>query len=202
SVVTMFSVPFLVNLGLRMADADGGVTALPFLPTAGRIFVIVLIPVTLGIIFRAYFPKIARKLQLYFRWISVLLLALVFIIKVFAPVESGGSALTLTEVGQILPASLLVNVAALSVGFLLTRAFRFRINDQLTMGVEIGIQNTSLAFLIAATLLHNEDMLKPALVYATFSFLTAFAYGLLLKPKEWQVIKREFKELKRRIVYG
>lgn len=204
SVVTMLSVPIIINLGLQYFYADGseGIAGLPLLPTAGRIFSIVLVPVLLGISLRAYYPLAASRWQLWFRWASMLLLAVVFIIKVFAPAEAGGSALTVSEVMTILPASLVVNVLALSSGFVLGRSFGFSKDDQLTMGVEVGIQNTSLAFLIAASLLQNEDMLKPALVYATFSFLTALAYGLLLKPKQWGALKTEWQELKQRIGKG
>lgn len=201
SVVTMLSVPIIINFGLQYFYAAGseGIESLPLLPTAGRIFSIVLVPVLLGITFRAYYPLAARRWQLWFRWASMLLLALVFIIKVFAPVEAGGSALSGAEVWMILPASLVVNVLALSSGFFLGRLLGFPKDDQLTMGVEVGIQNTSLAFLIAASLLQNEDMLKPALVYATFSFLTALAYGLLLKPQQWSQLKGEWQELKNRV---
>ena len=139
------------------------------------------------------------KLQLGFRWLSMALLALVFIIKFFAPPEAGGSALTNDEIWLILPASLLVNILALSLGRLVAWACGYGANEQLTMGVEIGIQNTSLAFLIAGTVLGNQDMLKPALIYATFSFITAVLYGLWIKPREWQNLKREFYIVRRRI---
>lgn len=199
SLVTMFTVPFFVNLGLVLFYGSGDYYTLPFWETAGRIFAIVLIPVSLGVAYRAYYPKHARRLQRWFRWVSMVLLAGVFIIKAFAPVDSGGSALSMAEVVSILPASLTVNVLALATGWLVGSLMGFTRNDQLTLGVEMGIQNTSLAFLIAATLIGNEDMLKPALIYATFSFFTALLYGLLLKPREWTALKAELRELRRRI---
>lgn len=195
SLVTMFTVPFIVNIGLSFFYGSVELYALPFWETAGRIFIIVLIPVSLGVAYRAYHPSHARRLQLGFRWTSMILLAGVFIIKAFAPVDSGGSALTIAEVASILPASLTVNFLALATGWFVGRLMGYSRNDQLTMGVEIGIQNTSLAFLIAATLIGNEDMLKPALIYATFSFFTALLYGLLLKPGQWSVLKKELREL-------
>lgn len=198
SLVTMFTVPFFVNLGLVLFYGSGDYYTLPFWETAGRIFAIVLIPVSLGVAYRAYYPKHARRLQRWFRWVSMVLLAGVFIIKAFAPVDSGGSALSMAEVVSILPASLTVNVLALATGWLVGSLMGFTRNDQLTLGVEMGIQNTSLAFLIAATLIGNEDMLKPALIYATFSFFTALLYGLLLKPREWTALKAELRELRRR----
>ncbi|MEM7572168.1 MAG: bile acid:sodium symporter family protein [Bacteroidota bacterium] len=184
STITMLSVPFYVSLALQRYMGEGAISALPFLPTVGRIFLIVLVPVCIGISIRAYFPKQAQRLQRSLRGISIVLLGALFFIKFFAPAESGGSAITMEEIWLILPVSLLVNFLALSSGWLVGRAFGRPVNDQVTLGVEVGIQNTSLAFLIAATLLHNDDMLKPALVYAMFSFFTALTYASLLKPGE------------------
>jgi BASS family bile acid:Na+ symporter len=199
SLVTILTVPFLVNLGLDIFYPDISLYQLPFWPTAGRIFTIVLIPVLLGISFRAWKPKTAARLQLGFRWISMFLLAIVFLIKAFAPANAGGSEISTAEILLILPASLAVNVLALGLGRLVGYSLGYNRNDQLTMGVEIGIQNTSLAFLIAGTVLGNQDMLKPALIYATFSFLTAVLYGLWIKPEQWEGLKREFRVLRQRL---
>lgn len=199
SLATIFTVPILVNLGLDCFYGDLSLYKLPFADTAGRIFGIVLVPVMLGIAFRAWKPKTATRLQLGFRWLSMVLLATVFVIKAFAPASAGGSSLSTSEIMMILPASLMVNFLALMLGRLVAWIFGYGRNEQLTLGVEIGIQNTSLAFLIAGTILGNQDMLKPALIYATFSFITAVAYGLWVKPGEWENLKKEFQTLKKRL---
>lgn len=200
SLVTIFSVPFLVNLGLELFYDKSSIQQLPFLATAGRIFFIVLVPVFAGIVFRAWKPKTAARLQFGLRWLSMIMLALVFMIKAFAPADAGGSELSWQEIAMILPVSLAVNFLALSLGRLVSWSLGYNRDDQLTMGVEIGIQNTSLAFLIAGTVIGNQDMLKPALIYATFSFLTAVLYGLWVKPAQWTELKAEFKLLKAKIL--
>lgn len=200
SLVTMFTVPIIINLGLNRFYGELSIYTLPFAETAGRIFAIVLLPVVIGIALRAYRPRTAGRLQLTFRWLSMGLLAVVFLIKAFAPASAGGSSLTVAEVALILPASLTVNFLALLLGRFVAWISGYGRNEQLTMGVEIGIQNTSLAFLIAGTILGNQDMLKPALIYATFSFITAVAYGLWVKPGEWQNLKTEFSTLKSRML--
>jgi BASS family bile acid:Na+ symporter len=50
--------------------------------------------------------------------------------------------------------------------------------SRVTAAMESGVQNTTLAFLIASTMLGNQEMVKPALVYSMYSFWTAciFAY--------------------------
>jgi BASS family bile acid:Na+ symporter len=49
------------------------------------------------------------------------------------------------------------------------------------MGIEVALQNTTLALLVAGTLIRDNEMVKPALVYALFSFWTALLYGIVVK---------------------
>ena len=43
-------------------------------------------------------------------------------------------------------------------------------SSRITAAMESGVQNTTLAFLIANNLLGNQAMVKPALVYSLYSF--------------------------------
>ncbi len=193
--LSMITIPIIVNTGLFQFSTGGELGQLPVLPTAGSIFLIVLVPVFVGMLFRARWQVQAAFLQPRLRWLSIFLLAALFTLKLFAPTSAGGSNLTLPELYQILPVSLLVNVGALLSGFIFGRALGFGRNAQLTLGVEAGIQNTSLAFLITSVLLQNEQMLKPSLVYAMFTFFSALLYGLWLKPGMLKVIRQEWRNM-------
>ncbi|OAV42695.1 bile acid:sodium symporter family protein [Lewinella sp. 4G2] len=184
--LSLITIPLIVNLGLRTFNSGGTVDHLPVLPTAATIFLVVLVPVLLGMFYRSKREQGGQRLQQNLRWISVVLLAVLFALKLFAPADVGGSELSLRDVQIILPASVLINIMALLSGRIFGKWFGFGRNAQLTLGVEAGIQNTSLAFMITSTLLMNEEMLKPALVYAMFTFFTALAYGTLLKPGAWR----------------
>lgn len=194
--LSLFTIPFITNLALATFWTGEGIDQLPFLPTAGRIFLIVLVPVALGLLFRARAQVLAERLQQKLRWVSIIGLGVLFTIKLFAPADAGGSNLTLNEVAVILPASLLINVLSLLSGRAVGAFFRLRRDNQLTLGVEVGIQNTNLAFLITGTMLANEQMLKPALVYAMFTFLTALAYGLWIKPNMVRELREELARLR------
>ncbi len=190
--LSLITIPLITNLALTTFWSGEGISQLPFLPTAGRIFLIVLLPVGLGLLVRARARVLASFLQQRLRWVSIIGLGLLFSIKLFAPADAGGSDLTLTEIGIILPASLAVNILSLLSGRAVGRLFRLRRDNQLTLGVEVGIQNTNLAFLITGTLLANEQMLKPALIYAMFTFITAMLYGLWIKPNMVRELLTEF----------
>lgn len=194
--LSMLTIPLIVNMALIFFWTGEGLHYLPILPTAGRIFLIVLVPIFLGMLFYARQRTRAVYLQPRLRWLSIFMLALLFGLKLFAPASAGGSNLRLEELMIILPASLLVNAGSLFSGYIFGRLLGFGRNDQLTLGVEVGIQNTSLAFLITSALLANEQMLKPALVYAMFTFFTALLYGLWLKPGMWHALRKEWRLLR------
>ena len=62
----------------------------------------------------------------------------------------------------------------------------------LTAAIESGVQNTTLSFLIAGTLLGNTMMVKPPLIYSLFSLWTAAAFCYYFNKKEgveWDIKK-------------
>ncbi|MCP9235646.1 bile acid:sodium symporter family protein [Lewinella sp. JB7] len=191
SALAMITVPIIVNLAVDIYYPGSQAAHLPMLPTAARLFAIVLLPVLAGMIVRYVYPRPSEVLQPHLRRLAMVFLALVFTLKLLAPTSHGGAALTWTDVGQILPVALLINLLALSTGRLSGWLFGLSRDNQVTLGIEIGIQNTSLAFLIAGSFLGNEEALKPALIYAMFTFFSALGYGLLLKPGMYRLIRRE-----------
>lgn len=185
SFIALFSIPFIVNLGLQHFYGTSTEMVLPIWGTIQQIFLIILVPVFIGVFIRHGRPQIADRLQAPLKWITLFFLAILFLVKFLASEGAGGTGITMAEIQQILPFSILGNFFNLLAGFSLAYfILRLKKNDQVTLGVEVGIQNTSLAFLIGGTLLGNEDVLKPALVYAMFTFFTAIIYGLLVKPTE------------------
>jgi len=186
SVLALVTIPFWVNLALSLLMGTEADLRLSFTDTMQQIFIVTIIPVTLGILLHQWRRAWAEAIERRLKWVTVVLLAVLFIIKFFAGEEYGGSGIRWAEVWMILPFSLIVNAAGMWSGFFFGKHLRLSVEDRATIGIEVGIQNTSLAFLIASVFLHNEDMLKPALVYAMFSFFTAVGFGLWMKPESLQ----------------
>lgn len=186
SVLALVTIPFWVNLALSLLMGTEADLRLSFTDTIRQIFIVTIIPVTLGILLHQWKRTWAEAIERRLKWVTVVLLAVLFIIKFFAGEEYGGSGIRWAEVWTILPFSLIVNAVGMWSGYFFGKYLRLSVDDQATIGIEVGIQNTSLAFLIASVFLHNEDMLKPALVYAMFSFFTAVGFGLWMKPDSRQ----------------
>lgn len=183
SFIALFSVPLIVNGALLFFMGQDTHLVLPFWDTVWQIFSVAILPVFVGVLLRHKLPKFAQRVENPLKWITLALLATLFAIKFFAGEDQGGSGITVSEILTLLPYSLAVNLLGLAAGYLASRSQGLSIKNRITIGIEVGIQNTNLAFLIAGTLIGNEAMLKPALVYAMFSFFTALGYGLIQKPE-------------------
>ncbi len=177
SFLTLFSIPFVVNLALQHFMGKSTDIVLPFWDTSVHIFFIALIPASVGLLFRRFYPHWALKTEKPAKYVMMGLLLAVFTIKLFAGESSGGSGLKTTDIQTIMPSALVLNIACLLFGYYFLKAFGFRHSTNLTASIESGVHNTTLAFLIAGTLLQNQEMVKPPLIYAMFSFWTALLWG-------------------------
>ena len=119
-------------------------------------------------------------------------MAVVFVIKFFAGEEHGGAGVTFEEVLTILPYALLLNALSMLWGYRFGKANNLGARNSYTIGIEAAVQNTTLAFLVAGTLLQNQDMVKPSLIYALFSFWTAILYTFIIKGGKIKGLFAEF----------
>lgn len=179
SFLTLFSIPVVVNLGLIVFMGHETEIHLPFWETVSQIFYITIIPAFFGLFVRRNFPITAEKISKPAKYVMLVLLAIVFAIKMFAGQNYGGAGLEWQDFVRITPFALIQNAGCLFFGYFFLKYMGLPHSSRLTAAMESGVQNTTLAFLIANNLLANQDMVKPALVYSLYSFWTAclFAYN-------------------------
>lgn len=67
-----------------------------------------------------------------------------------------------------------LNIGATVMGVLLAKAFSLSKKDGLTLGIEIGTQNASMAMLIAITFIENSAYSIAAGIYGVTMYLGAF----------------------------
>ncbi len=181
SIITLFTIPFIVNLSLVYYFGQSTKIHLSYIETIIQIFSVTIIPAALGVAIKTYTPVFAQKAQKPLRFILIAALAAIYFIYFFAGKKSGGTGITVQEVISILPYALLLNLLCMSWGFFLGLITRLGTRNSYTIGIEASVHNTTLAFLIAGTLLHNGELVKPALIYAMFSFWTTVIYSILIK---------------------
>ncbi len=172
SLITIFTIPFVVDFALTyFLDAQETIT-INKVKTVVQIFVIVIIPVTLGMMLKRSKPNFADRMNKPVRIASALVLFLVIL------------GLVIKKKADLIPylqqagiTTLLLNVATMFVGFLTARLAQLKSKQALTISIESGIQNGTMAIAIASGILMNENFAIAPAVYSLIMFVTG---GILI----------------------
>lgn len=193
SLLTLATIPLLVNLALTVFTGRHSDFELPLVASFLQIFFITLLPAMTGVLIRYLKGSLADKIQKPVRTVMMILFAGVYIIIAFAKESSGGSGITGADLWSILPYAVLINFAGFAAGLAMGLLGKTGLRTSWTIGVEVALQNTTLALLVAGTLIQSNEMVKPALVYALFSFWTALLYGIVVKKYNGAKLFGEFR---------
>ena len=160
---------------LHLAIEGFGHTTAPVVNVAHitlGILIIALVPVGLGMLFNAFLPKPAQKLEPNFQRFSLLFLCVLVVGMVVKEWD------LLMQTGILLLCSaLLLSFATSALGWLSGAACRADSPVTRTLCIEIGVQNAALAMVIALSFLHT-----PA--YSVFAGL----YGIVMYLAPWLLI--------------
>ncbi len=170
STATLITIPLLVNFALsRFLGADDSVE-LPIGRSMMTLFLITLVPVALGMLVRARAPGFADRQERLVRILSGVFMALLVVGLMIA--ERDILADAFREAG---PSSLALNVAAMLTGYLSARLFRLDEAQRTSITIEIGVQNSGLAIVIATTLLSMPAVAIPPAIYSLVMYATSGA---------------------------
>lgn len=181
SLLTIFTIPLITNLSLEYFMHQHAELNLPLWNTVLQIFLITLLPAGLGILIKSNFSRFAEAIQSKIKYILILLLAVVYSIKFFAGEEHGGTGIVWKEVWVLMPYVLIFNIVCFVFSIGIGKLTSLKIRDAYTIAIEVSLHNTTLALLIGGTLLQNQELVKPALIYSMFSFWTAIIFVQFIK---------------------
>ncbi|NBC82208.1 MAG: bile acid:sodium symporter family protein [Bacteroidetes bacterium] len=182
SIIILVTIPLIVFLALKTFMHESGFIELPIKDTIFKIFYMILIPTAIGMTVRRFYPRFANEVEKYMKYITTILLAFVFAMVVFEK-DNGGSDNPFDIYLKVAPYVFALNVLGMITGYVIARLLRFNKKKQITLPVEVGIQNSALAITITSSpvFLGNYDMAIPALVYGLFTFFNAVLFGLIIK---------------------
>jgi bile acid:Na+ symporter, BASS family len=180
SVIAVVTLPIVVNLAVAFFDPQGaGEIGLQVGKTL-QVFVIVLVPVAIGMAVRSTRPGFAARADKPVRIASAVVLALVIVGAMLA--ERENLAEYLVDVGLVATVFCLVSLA---LGYLLPRLAGVEDRQALSSAFEVGIHNSTLAIAVAVSVLGNETLAVPAAVYGVLMFPLALLAGAVLR--KWVV---------------
>ena len=168
SLITVFTIPILLSKAIAYFTGDTDVVIqLPILETMLQILVITVIPISIGMMIRKRREAFALRMEKPMRTASTVLFVIIFLIIIIANKDNLTQAMK--EVG--LP-TLLLNLSTMGLGFVSAKLFGITGKSQISITIESGIQNGTLAFVIATTMLNNFEMGLPTGAYSIWMFIT------------------------------
>jgi len=175
SILSLFTLPFIVNLSL--AAFMGAEKSIPLqFDKVIQVFAVMLGPVGIGMLVRAKRAQTAKNLEK-----PVKIVSATFLLLVIAATVVKERANLLPYFKQVGLAALVFNLTSMAVGYAVPLFARLPKKQATAIGMEIGIHNGTLAIAIASgpTLLANTTMAVPPAIYSLIMFFTAGAFGAL-----------------------
>ena len=144
-LMTPFNFWLYGNLYLHMANVSGEVPQLviPLWDVFKTIFILLGIPLTLGMLTTEFLPKVAKALSKPLKYISI-----VFFIAMVVLSFMGNFDAFLKSFKYIFFVVVLHNFIALSTGFSVGTIFKLPRKDRRTLTIETGIQNSGLGLVL------------------------------------------------------
>ncbi len=168
SLITVFTIPFVVNFAITYFMPDGKEQILPIFDTILSVLFITALPVALGMLIKSRFPSFAEKSGKTFKILSAAFLIIIIASTLVKEREHLKDFFVVSG-----PAALLLNILTLGIAYILSRLIRLSTKQSLTISIESGIQNGTLGIAIATTLLKNPTMSIPSAIYSIIMFITS-----------------------------
>jgi bile acid:Na+ symporter, BASS family len=176
SLVTVFTIPFVINIGLRTFDIGGEVP--PMSPARALVQLIgfTIVPLAVGMLIRAAAKRLAERAL---EPIRKSVLYLMICVLVLAGVASYQTILqSLATAGALV---LTMNVLSMGMGYGVARLFRLPTKQVVTLTFEVGVHNLTLALTITYTMLLRPDLAVAALLYSVVMPATALVFVRIAK---------------------
>lgn len=171
TLICVVTTPLIIRFAIEEFN-DTPTESFSLLSTTLGLIFITLIPVLIGILIRHKFVTFAIRSEAFFRHLST-----AFLVLMIAAITYQERANLLESFVLVSEAAFSLNILAIATGLLLGIIFKLVKRDTVTLGIEVGVQNSSMAILIAITFLGRPDYAIAAGVYGLAMYVGA---GLLI----------------------
>ena len=168
SLISVFTIPLIMNFSINYFMDESQSIQLNLLETIAQIGGIVIIPVAMGMLIRHYKPLLAEKANKPIKIFSILVLSLLIIGVVTK--ERGNIVNYLEQCGI---ATVVLTISTFTIGLLTAKLFGLNKNQALTVSIESGIQNSTLAMSIALVLLQKTSFAVAPSVYSLTMYISS-----------------------------
>ena len=175
SLLSVVTIPLVVVFSYTQLiggeAGDVSVTA-----TAVSVFVIVTVPVLIGLAVRRFAEGFAIRFDPIARQVSAVLFVIVLAGAIFQ--ERANIVTYFAEAGLI---TLVMNLVMMGLAYFVARIFASGARQRITISIECGLQNGTLAIAVATLLFGGGQAVVPAATYSLIMFGTALVFIAFLR---------------------
>ena len=176
SLLSVITVPFIIVTSLGFLGSEIVAQNISLTTMAISMFLIVTVPVIIGIIFRRFASNAAIKFEPIAKKISVVLFIIVLLGAILA--EKDNIVSYFADAGLI---TLALNVIMMIVAFYVAKLLGTGNAQKKCIAIECGLQNGTLAIFVGTTLFGGGAFVIPAATYSLIMFATSLVFAFLVK---------------------
>ena len=170
SLVTVFTIPLLLSWAVPhfLAGQGGTVPTLSIPNTIMQLVRITVLPIAVGMVVRHFAPDFATKLARWLRPTAFVILIAVIAVSVLVSLE-----MVVERLVTVTPAILALNLAAMGLGLLIGWLIGAEPRDAMTLSIETGVQNVTLAIFLTLTVLNSMPLAVTQNIYGVVMIINA-----------------------------
>ena len=176
SLLSVITVPFIVVSSLNLLGLENISKDISLLSMALKMFLIVTVPVILGMLFRKFASNAAIKFESIAKKISAVLFIIVLLGAILA--ERANVVAYFAQAGLI---TLVLNVVMMFVAFYVAQLLGTGLAQKKCIAIECGLQNGTLAIFVATSLFGGGMYVIPAATYSLIMFATSLIFVYLVR---------------------
>lgn len=181
SVIAAFTLPIVASLSIQYFLQDNTTIGVQ-LDKLIQVFLLILVPLIIGMIIRNKKPAFAKKMESFVKYFSVTFLVVICVGALLK--EREHLADYFASVGLVCA---VFCAMSLTIGYFIPKMFNMREAEARACAFEIGIHNSAVALTIAISVLSSTTIAIPAAVYSVIMIFFAFLVGFIFKIKDKRI---------------
>ena len=176
SLLCVITIPFIVLTSVELLGGSNITKDISLLSMSRDMFLIVTVPVILGMLLRKFSSGVALKLEPIAKKISIVLFVLVLLGAIAAERENVISYFA--QAGLI---TLILNVVMMIVAYYVAQSLASGTRQKKCITIECGLQNGTLAIFVATSIFGGGMYVIPAATYSLIMFATSLMFVYLVR---------------------
>ena len=176
SLLCVITIPFIVLTSVELLGGSNIIQDISLFSMSRDMFLIVTVPVILGMLLRKFSSGVALKLEPIAKKVSIVLFVLVLLGAIAAERENVISYFA--QAGLI---TLILNVVMMIVAYYVAQFLASGTKQKKCITIECGLQNGTLAIFVATSIFGGGMYVIPAATYSLIMFATSLIFVYLVR---------------------